>query len=113
MANAAWLGQGGQPGFYAAYAEPYVKRLAGMAVVPSELGFAGDAKAVWPEIALRFTLWQPGVTTAIVGTTKPANVTRNIEALAKGPLPQAAIDGLRQAFRRGEDAAGEAWPGLT
>lgn len=113
IANTAWLGKGGQPGFYATYAEPYVARFGAMNITPTDLGFDGDAKALWPEIALRFTLWQPGVTTAIVGTTKPANVARNLDAVAKGPLPPEAVDTLRNAFKRGEAAAGESWPGLT
>lgn len=113
IANAAWKGTEGQQGMYVNYAEPYVKRLAAMAIAPADLGYGGDAGVAWAEIALRFTLWQPGVTTAIVGTTKPANVARNLAALAKGPLPQAAVDTLREAFRRSEAAAGEPWPGLT
>lgn len=113
IANTAWLGKGGQPGFYATYAEPYVARFAAMGIGPADLGFDGEDKALWPEIALRFTLWQPGVTTAIVGTTRPANVARNLEAVAKGPLPQDVVSKLREAFKRGEAAAGESWPGLT
>lgn len=112
IANTAWLGQGGQPGFYATYAEPYVKRLEAMDIAPTDLGFEGEPKAVWPEIALRFSVFQPGVTTAIVGTTKAANVERNMAAIEKGPLPEAAQAALREAFRRGEAASGETWPGL-
>ncbi len=108
IANAAWRDASEQRGMYANYAQTYHDRLAKMAITPADLGFPGDA---WPEIALRFTLAQPGVTTAIVGTTKLANTDRNLDVLAKGPLPEKAIAELRAAFQRAEAAAGEPWPG--
>lgn len=111
IANAAWRDTSEQRGMYANYAKTYHERLAEMAITPADLGFPGEASAAWPEIALRFTLSQPGVTTAIIGTTKPAHVERNLEALSKGPLPENAVAALRAAFRRAEAAAGEAWPG--
>jgi aryl-alcohol dehydrogenase-like predicted oxidoreductase len=93
---------------YVNYAKTYTERLAKMAITPAELGFADDA---WPEIALRFTLSQPGMTTAIVGTTNPANVERNLAVLDKGPLAEDIIAKLRGAFQRAEAADGEAWLG--
>jgi aryl-alcohol dehydrogenase-like predicted oxidoreductase len=84
-----------------------------MAITPADLGYTEDANAVWPEIALRFTLAQPGLTTAIVGSTQLANIERNLEiAISHGPLPQDQIDKLRDAFRKAEAASGEPWPGL-
>ena len=101
---------GQQPGFYANYTTGYAERFAAMGLTPSALGFADNGD--WPEIALRFTLAQSGVTTAIVGTTNPDNAKRNIEAAAKGPLPDAAIDAIRAAFAKAESASGTRWLGL-
>ena len=96
-------------GIYVDYAKPYSQRLAGMRISPEDLGFSGDPGAAWSEIALRFTLAQAGVSTAIVGTTKPANVQRNLEIAAKGPLPEDAVTKLRAAFQRAEADSGETW----
>jgi len=111
LANAAWRSAAEQRGMYANYAQTYSERLAQMGITPADLGYDGDAVEAWPEIALRFTLSQPGVTTAIVGTTRAANVRRNLDIAAKGPLPQPQVDALRDAFHRAEAASGSAWPG--
>lgn len=39
------------------------------------------------EFVLRYTLSEPGITTAIVGTANVDHLTRNIEAASRGPLP--------------------------
>ncbi len=111
IANAAWKDASAQRGMYANYAKTYNERLTKMAITPADLGFAGDAAAAWSEIALRFTLAQPGVTTAIVGTTSAANAERNLAAASKGPLADDRIAELRSAFQRAEAAAGEPWLG--
>jgi aryl-alcohol dehydrogenase-like predicted oxidoreductase len=113
IANAAWKDAAEQRGIYVGYAQTYAERLAKMAIVPAALGFPGEAAAAWPEIALRFTLAQAGVSTAIVGTTKTSHVEGNLAALSKGPLGEDAIAKLRDAFRRAETAAGETWSGQT
>ena len=84
-----------------------------MGIAPADLGFPGDPDAVWPAIALRFTLSQPGVASAIVGTTRLANLEANLRAAAEGPLPAAAVRALRDAFRRAEAASGTTWEGQT
>jgi len=111
VANAAWRTAAEQRGMYATYAETYSSRLSAMAITPADLGYEGDPNIAWPEIALRFTLAQPGVTSAIVGTTRHANVERNLENAVKGPLPKAQIDKIRVAFKRAEAASGEVWAG--
>lgn len=63
----------------------------------------------WAEVALRFVAFHTGAASAIVGTAKPQNLRRNLDTLARGPLPAALACGLRDAFQR----HGEAWPGLT
>ncbi len=113
IANAAWKEPEQQPGFYANYASTYRDRLTAMGITAADLGYDGDPATVWPEIALRFTLSQPGMHTAIVGTTNPAHVEANITAAEKGPLPDDQVATLRDAFAAAQSAAGEAWTGQS
>ena len=113
IANAAWKDASEQEGIYVNYAQIYSQRLEKMAIKPADLGFDGAPAHAWPEIALRFTLSLPGVSSAIVGTTKTESAARNLEAWAKGPLPEAAVARIRQAFAAAEAAAGEVWEGRT
>lgn len=111
IANAAWKDASEQEGIYVNYAKIYSQRLEKMAITPAALGFDGAPADAWPEIALRFSLSLPGVSSAIVGTTKTESAKRNVEAWAKGPLPEAAVARIRQAFSGAEAAAGETWEG--
>jgi aryl-alcohol dehydrogenase-like predicted oxidoreductase len=113
IANAAWKQASEQPGLYGNYASEYHKRLKAMNVTPAELAFKGEAGAVWPEIALRFTLAIVGVHSAIIGTTNPENARANVEHANKGPLAAEAVRKLREAFARAQSAAGERWTGET
>lgn len=106
LANAAWKDPADQPGMYRSYAADYTARLAAMKLDPADFGVAA-----WHELALRFTLSQPGVATAIVGTTSPKNARANAEAAAKGPLPPNVIARIREAFRSADPA--RTWLGLT
>src|SRR5690348_10600521 len=100
IANAAWKEPQQQPGMYQQYAQTYHDRLRTMKLNPKDLGVSGpDA---WPELALRFTLSQPGVHTAIIGTTNPDNARKNIDIAGKGPLPEEAIAKIRAAFEQAE-----------
>jgi aryl-alcohol dehydrogenase-like predicted oxidoreductase len=49
--------------------------------------------------ALRFTLAQPGVHTAIVGTTNPARWKQNAELVALGALPDAEVRAIRERWK--------------
>ena len=100
IANAAWKYGGEKPGN--GYHQTYWERL-------QTLGydFLSDPPQA-AEIALRFTLSQPGVHTAIVGTTHPDRWHQNADLLAPGPLPQAQIDAIRARWR---EAGGDHWPG--
>jgi aryl-alcohol dehydrogenase-like predicted oxidoreductase len=112
LANSAWRPRHELRGFYGRYAEPYAERLRRMGLKPAELGFDGPPEAAWPEIALRFTISVTGVHTAIVGTTSEQHVRANLAAAEKGPLPVAVCEKIREAFRRAQASAGEAWTGL-
>lgn len=50
------------------------------------------------ETALRFTLSVPGVSTMIVGTTKPGRWKDNADLVAKGKLSQAEFASIREAW---------------
>ena len=49
-------------------------------------------------LALRFAAYQPGVSSAIVGTRRLAHLRANIAAVEQGPLPPEAVALLRRAF---------------
>ncbi|MDP1921091.1 MAG: aldo/keto reductase [Myxococcales bacterium] len=60
------------------------------------------------EIALRFTAFQPGVCTAIVGSSSPGRWNENAALVAKGPLPAAELEPIR---RRWAERAHVSWVG--
>ena len=113
IANAAWKPLNDQPGFYSEYARKYTERWSEMDLAVDDLGFAESHDSSWPEIALRFTLAQPGVHTAIIGTTRTTHAIANITAALKGPLPSAAVAEIRAAFRRAAAESSDTWQGLT
>jgi aryl-alcohol dehydrogenase-like predicted oxidoreductase len=108
IANAAWKPISNQPGMYQNYAQEYTDRFHQMGLKANELGFKDSD---WPEIALRFTLSQPGVHTAIIGTTNPANAQANLDAANKGPLPAPVVQKIRDAFRNADPSG--SWMGQT
>jgi aryl-alcohol dehydrogenase-like predicted oxidoreductase len=109
IANSAW--RDSLPGMYANYAKVYVDRLSKMKLDPASLGVSGPAETAWPEIALRFTLSQSGVHTAIIGTTNPENASANIDHAKKGPLSAAAVKQIRDAFLAADPD--KKWTGQT
>jgi aryl-alcohol dehydrogenase-like predicted oxidoreductase len=113
IANAAWKQLNDQPRFYTEYAKTYTERLAEMGVTLRDLGFKGKPQEVWPEIALRFTLMQAGVHTAIIGTINPDHAQANIAFADKGPLPDNAARMLGEVFLAAQSQSGETWEGLT
>ena len=102
ICNAAWKDASQQPGIYGNYANEYHTRLKKMNIRPADFGIAGPPEQAWPELAIRFTLSQPGVHTAIIGTTNPQNASANIAAADKGPLPEDAVRKIQEAFRRND-----------
>jgi aryl-alcohol dehydrogenase-like predicted oxidoreductase len=108
IANSAWRSPDSFSGIYTQYVKPYIERFQQLHLTPQQLSFNNNND--WPEIALRFTLSQPGLHTAIIGTTNPQNARANLTAANKGPLPPQTLQKIRTAF---QTAAANNWPGLT
>jgi len=111
IANAAWKQIQQQPGMYQSYAKEYTDRFGAIGLKLSDLGYKETDESAWPELALRFTLSQPGVHTAIIGTTNPKHAEANVIAANKGLLPADAVGKIRAAFRQA-DPRGK-WTGQT
>lgn len=92
IANAAWRHGKRPPADW--YTRPYWDRL-------QKLGyeFMRDGAENAAAIALRFTLGTPGVTSAIVGTTRPERIAENIAHANEGPLLPAEYEPIRARWR--------------
>jgi hypothetical protein len=100
IANAIWK----SPELPAnAYYQEYWRRLGSL-----KYDFLRQEMEKAVSIALRFTLAQPGVATAIVGTTKPDRWQANARLLEGGPLNVTEIQGIRERWRA---AASADWVG--
>jgi aryl-alcohol dehydrogenase-like predicted oxidoreductase len=108
IANACWKDLSQQQGIYKNYAKVYTDRLAQMKLTPGQMGFT---TADWPEIALRFTLSQSGVHSAIIGTQNIDNAKANLAFAAKGPLPVDVVRKIRDAFTAADPKG--TWAGQT
>lgn len=109
IANAAWKPTEEQYEGYRNYYAPYRERFETMDLSLEEL--AGTGETNWAGLALRFTLSHPEVSTAIIGSTNPRHIEANVEAAARGPLDDEAVQLIRGAFTAAR--AGRDWPGLT
>ena len=97
LANAAWVHSERPLGVYG---ETYWARLRQMGLAPEVDDWAGTA--------VRFAAYANGVSTAIIGTSRPAHLEAAAQAVARGPLPPDEVRRWRQAFAaHGEDWAGE------
>ena len=92
IANAAWRHGKRPPADW--YTRPYWDRLQKLDYNFMKRG-GDDAAAT----ALRFTLGTAGVTTAIVGTTRPERVAQNIAHAGCGPLPPPEYEAIRARWR--------------
>lgn len=87
LANAPWRHSERPAGVYG---ETYWQRL-------RELGLEPESDD-WPGTALRFSAFTPGVSTAIVGTSRAVNLEAAAAAVARGPLPDAERARWEAAF---------------
>jgi aryl-alcohol dehydrogenase-like predicted oxidoreductase len=72
--------------------------------------FLGKSSEEATAMALRFTLSIPGVSTAIVGTTKPNRWQENASLAAEGNLSDEEYEEIRQRWK---EVATEDWTGQT
>jgi aryl-alcohol dehydrogenase-like predicted oxidoreductase len=101
VANVAWRhGESGPPNSYHA---TYWRRFRALDFEFTKLPLA-EAVA----IALRFTAFQEGVSTAIVGSSSPGRWNENAASFARGPLPADQLEALR---RRWHERADQSWVG--
>lgn len=96
VANVSWLH--GERGPRDGYLRSYWQRLR---TLDFEFTHLPVAQAV--EIALRFTLSQPSVATAIVGTSSPGRWAENARSVAKGPLPGEVLAAIRTRWKACEE----------
>jgi len=62
----------------------------------------------WDELAMRFTVFSEGVSTAILGTSSAVNLKKGIEAVEKGQLPSELYTYLTGEFKKNDNG----WAGL-
>jgi hypothetical protein len=92
IANAAWRHGKRPPADW--YTRPYWDRLRAL-----DYDFLGRGVEDAAAIALRFTLGTAGVSTAIVGTTRPERVAQNLAHAGGGPLPRREYEAIRARWR--------------
>ena len=102
IANALWLRDERPEGDFLG---PYWDRLKAL-----KYPFLAGAPATAVATALRFTLYTPGVSTAIAGTRNLEHFERNLAAVDLGPLPSEEYEAIRQ---RWADTATKQWGGRT
>jgi len=103
IANGCWRGEEAFEGFYSEYVQPYLDRMKEMGLSPGKVGFDGE----WAEMALRFTLFQIGVSTAIVGSTNPDHIRKDVEIAGRGPLPVDVVKAIRTLWKEHDDGSWE------
>jgi len=99
LANACWQDLENFNPFYKSYAQPYAQRLEIMGLSPQAIGFDGS----WVELALRFTVWQANVHSAIVGSKDLQHIYDDIEMIERGPLPENVFTAIRELWKQHDD----------
>ncbi len=98
LANAAWSGAPPTPGDAAAAA--YRERWSALSL--ADLGLEPA------ELALRFTAFAPGVSSALAGTRTPERLRTLAAIVRKGPLADEIVAEVRRRWRE----RGAGWPGM-
>ena len=97
IANAPWRHSEPPVGHYS---EAYWHRLKKMQFDPHGMEMV--------ELALRFSAFAPGVTTAIIGSSKIDHVKKHIDSIEKGTLPEEIMEYIQSVFIKNDDN----WEGL-
>ena len=106
LANSCWRDMTRYGPFYDEYTAAYTQRFNAMGLSTQSLGFEGD----WLELALRFTVFQPGVHTAIIGGKNLDHIREDVALAGKGALPVEVVERLRKAWHEHNDGS---WKGET
>ncbi|MCA9437941.1 MAG: aldo/keto reductase [Candidatus Omnitrophica bacterium] len=106
IANSVWRDMTKYGGLYGGYTAAYTERLKKMDFTPESVGFDGS----WIELALRFTLFQPGMHTALVGGMNLDHVKDNLKIADQGPLPDSVQQKLTEVWAAHDDGS---WVGQT
>ncbi|MCB9768883.1 MAG: aldo/keto reductase [Candidatus Omnitrophica bacterium] len=106
IANSVWRDMTKYGGPYGGYTAAYTDRLKQMDFTPEQVGFEGS----WIELALRFTLFQPGMHTALVGGMNLDHVKDNLKIADQGPLPDSVQQKLTEVWAAHDDGS---WVGQT
>lgn len=106
IANSCWRNMSQYGGFYDDYTKVYTQRLEKMGFTPESLGFEGD----WVELALRFTISDPNVHSALVGGMNLEHFQENVKCVQKGSLPGQVFAAIRDAWEERDDGS---WRGET
>ncbi|MBU6257986.1 MAG: aldo/keto reductase [Burkholderiales bacterium] len=68
-----------------------------------------DLRLPWPELALRWTAFKPGVSSVLIGTHNLGRLREGIDAIERGALQDETVSALLAAQVR---AGADRWPGL-
>jgi aryl-alcohol dehydrogenase-like predicted oxidoreductase len=68
-----------------------------------------DQGLPWPELALRWTAFTPGISSVLIGTRNLARLREGIDAVERGPLQGETLSALQAAHIQ---AGANRWPGL-
>lgn len=93
LGNAPWRFAARPAGHYA---EEYWTRMRAMALPEPAAG--GPGGQGWIDRAVRFSAYAPGVSSALLGTSRLAHLSECVAACVRGPLPQVEQDQLQRAF---------------
>lgn len=88
-----------------AYHQPYWDRIQKL-----KFDFLNKSLEEATATALRFTMTIPGISTMIVGTTKPNRWQENAKYVAEGKLSDEEFEAIRDRWR---EIADESWVGMT
>ncbi|WEK54154.1 MAG: aldo/keto reductase [Candidatus Cohnella colombiensis] len=89
IANAPWRFEEHPVGLYC---EAYWLRMKQMGIEPGDMS--------WNEMAIRFSAFQTGVSSCILGTSNISHLREQLRYIDHGPLPEQVETEIREAFRR-------------